>query len=162
MQSRRESGELRVGSDAQADLDKLKQLFDRLPAIDWTNRKPALDQGVRDLLAQISLKVELFRFSDNVVLRPEATASVCRAYIEHNMQQLPQPVKLHYMGAMFRRERPQKGRYRQFYQIGAEVLGGNDAPAIDAEVIEMVMTFFDRLHMGGVALPPNSIGHKPP
>jgi len=47
---------------------------------------------------------------------------VCRAYIEHGMQSLPQPVKLYYMGPMFRRERPQKGRYRQFYQIGAEVL----------------------------------------
>ena len=79
-----------------------------------------------------------------ISLRPEATASVCRAYIEHNMQQLPQPVKLYYMGPMFRRERPQKGRYRQFYQIGAEILGGPDAPAIDAELIEMLMTFFDK------------------
>ena len=60
-------------------------------------------------------------------LRPEATASVCRAYIEHNMHALPQPVKLYYMGPMFRRERPQKGRYRQFYQIGAEVLEGRFA-----------------------------------
>ena len=93
-------------------------------------------------------------------LRPEATASACRAYIEHNMQQLPQPVKLYYMGPMFRRERPQKGRYRQFYQIGAEVLGGSDAPAIDAEVIEMVMTFFDRLGLEGVQLHINSIGDK--
>jgi histidyl-tRNA synthetase len=97
-----------------------------------------------------------------VSLRPEATASVCRAYIEHNMQQLPQPVKLYYMGPMFRRERPQKGRYRQFYQIGAEVLGGNDAPAIDAEVIEMVMTFFDRLELPGLQLDINSIGHNAP
>src|SRR6267154_3443835 len=93
-----------------------------------------------------------------ISLRPEATASVCRAYIEHGMQQLPQPVKLYYMGPMFRRERPQKGRYRQFYQIGAEVLGGSDAPAIDAEVIEMVMTFFDRLELQGVQLDINSIG----
>jgi len=92
------------------------------------------------------------------VLRPEATASVCRAYIEHNMQQLPQPVKLYYLGPMFRRERPQKGRYRQFYQIGAEILGGTDAPAIDAEVIEMVMTFFDKLELQGVQLDMNSIG----
>src|SRR5438034_1819418 len=76
------------------------------------------------------------------------------------MQQLPQPVKLYYMGPMFRRERPQKGRYRQFYQIGAEVLGGSDAPAIDAEVIEMVMTFFDRLGLEGVQLHINSIGDK--
>jgi histidyl-tRNA synthetase len=95
-----------------------------------------------------------------ISLRPEATASVCRAYIEHNMQQLPQPVKLYYMGPMFRRERPQKGRYRQFYQIGAEVLGGTDAPAIDAEVIEMVMTFLDRLALEGVQLHINSIGDK--
>jgi histidyl-tRNA synthetase len=95
-------------------------------------------------------------------LRPEATASVCRAYIEHNMQQAPQPVKLYYMGAMFRRERPQKGRYRQFYQIGAEVLGGPDAPAIDAEVIEMLMTFFDRVGLQGATLYINSIGHNAP
>ena len=95
-----------------------------------------------------------------ISLRPEATASVCRAYIEHGMQQLPQPVKLYYRGPMFRRERPQKGRYRQFYQIGAEVLGGSDAPAIDAEVIEMVMTFFDRLELQGVRLDINSIGHS--
>jgi len=105
---------------------------------------------------------EMYTFEDRdettISLRPEATASVCRAYIEHGMQQLPQPVKLYYMGPMFRRERPQKGRYRQFYQIGAEVLGGSDAPAIDAEVIEMVMTFFDRLELQGVQLDINSIG----
>src|SRR5271163_1063827 len=94
-----------------------------------------------------------------ISLRPEATASVCRAYIEHGMQQLPQPVKLYYMGPMFRRERPQKGRYRQFYQIGAEVLGGTDAPAIDAELIEMLMTFFAKLGLEGATLDINSIGH---
>ena len=100
--------------------------------------------------------------TETISLRPEATASVCRAYIEHNLNQLPQPLKLYYMGPMFRRERPQKGRYRQFYQIGAEVLGGNDAPAIDAEVIEMVMTFFDKLELPGVQLDINSIGHNAP
>ena len=94
-----------------------------------------------------------------LTLRPEATASVCRAYIEHNMQQLPQPVKLYYIGPMFRRERPQKGRYRQFYQIGAEILGGPDAPAIDAELIEMLMTFFEKCGLEGTALRINSIGH---
>ena len=98
-------------------------------------------------------------FGDVLSLRPEATASVCRAYIEHNMQQLPQPVKLYYMGPMFRRERPQKGRYRQFYQIGAEILGGPDAPAIDAELIEMLMTFFDKCGLQGTELSINSIGH---
>jgi histidyl-tRNA synthetase len=113
------------------------------------------------------------RLGPDVSLRPEATASVCRAYIEHNMHALPQPVKLYYMGPMFRRERPQKGRYRQFYQIGAEVLealqqgqgGAKDIPkdaAIDAEVIEMVMAFFARLGLEGVELDINSIGHNAP
>ncbi len=124
---------------------------------------------------------------ETISLRPEATASVCRAYIEHNMQQLPQPVKLYYLGPMFRRERPQKGRYRQFYQIGAEVLEairpdtgkqGSVGPitfavrhpsqenlkeaVTDAEVIQMVMTFFDRLKLPGVQLEINSIGHDGP
>ena len=109
---------------------------------------------------------EMYSFEDrddtSVSLRPEATASVCRAYIEHNMQQLPAPVKLYYLGPMFRRERPQKGRYRQFYQIGAEILGGTDAPGIDAQVIEMVMAFFARLGLQGVQLEINSIGHSAP
>src|SRR5579859_6383869 len=108
---------------------------------------------------------------ESVSLRPEATASVCRAYIEHGMHALPQPVKLWYTGPMFRRERPQKGRYRQFYQIGAEVLEmvppnqdpakniGKDA-AVDAEVIEMVMAFFARLGLEGVKLEINSIGDR--
>jgi len=113
---------------------------------------------------------------DRVSLRPEATASVCRAYIEHNMQQLPQPVKLYYIGPMFRRERPQKGRYRQFYQIGAEILEtvrkevasgewrvaskelAKDA-AFDAELLEMLMTFFERIGLQGTELSVNSIGH---
>jgi histidyl-tRNA synthetase len=105
---------------------------------------------------------EMYSFDDrdetSVSLRPEATASVCRAYIEHGMQAWPAPVKLYYTGPMFRRERPQKGRYRQFYQIGAELLGSSDAPAIDAEVIEMVMVFFVRLQLRGLQLDLNSIG----
>jgi histidyl-tRNA synthetase len=93
-------------------------------------------------------------------LRPEATASVVRAYIEHGMQTLPGNVKLYYVGPMFRRERPQKGRYRQFYQIGAEVLGQSDAPSIDAEVIEMLVTFFKRAGLTHTTLYINSIGDK--
>jgi histidyl-tRNA synthetase len=117
---------------------------------------------------------EMYSFEDrdetSISLRPEATASVCRAFIEHGMHALPQPVKLYYTGPMFRRERPQKGRYRQFYQIGAEVLEalqpgqqdstkstGKDA-AVDAEVIEMVMAFFAKLELEGVQLEINSIG----
>jgi histidyl-tRNA synthetase len=116
------------------------------------------DRENRADVDRLKERVRRLQLGDELTLRPEATASVCRAYIEHGMQQLPQPVKLYYMGPMFRRERPQKGRYRQFYQIGAEVLGGSDAPAIDAEVIEMVMTFFDRLELQGVQLDINSIG----
>src|SRR5215475_11390496 len=83
----------------------------------------------RSSTAQPTAEAEKQGEGESISLRPEATASVCRAYIEHSMQQLPQPVKLYYIGPMFRRERPQKGRYRQFYQIGAEALGGSDAPA---------------------------------
>jgi histidyl-tRNA synthetase len=100
------------------------------------------------------------RQSELVSLRPEATASVCRAYIEHNMQALPGNQKLYYIGPMFRRERPQKGRYRQFYQIGAEVLGQSDAPAIDAEVLEMLLVFFNRVGLTRTTLYVNSIGDK--
>jgi histidyl-tRNA synthetase len=107
---------------------------------------------------------EMYSFEDrdesSITLRPEATASVCRAYIEHGMQTLPGNVKLYYMGPMFRRERPQKGRYRQFYQIGAEVLGQSDAPAIDAEVIEMLLVFFEKAGLTGTTLSVNSIGDK--
>jgi histidyl-tRNA synthetase len=96
----------------------------------------------------------------SLTLRPEATASTMRAYIEHGMHVLPGNVKLYYLGPMFRRERPQKGRYRQFYQIGAEVLGQSDAPAIDAEVLEMLMAFFKRVGLTGTTLYLNSIGDK--
>jgi histidyl-tRNA synthetase len=97
---------------------------------------------------------------DSLTLRPEATASVARAYIEHGMHTLPGNVKLYYVGPMFRRERPQKGRYRQFYQVGAEVLGPSDAPAIDAEVLEMLLELFDRVGLANIKLHINSIGCK--
>ncbi len=107
---------------------------------------------------------EMYTFEDrdesSVSLRPEATASVARAYIEHGMHTLPGNVKLYYIGPMFRRERPQKGRYRQFYQIGAEVLGQSDAPAIDAEILEMLVVLFRRAGLTGTALYINSIGCK--
>jgi histidyl-tRNA synthetase len=107
---------------------------------------------------------EMYTFVDrdeaSISLRPEATASVVRAYIEHGMHTLPGDAKLFYMGPMFRRERPQKGRYRQFYQIGAEVLGQSDAPGIDAELIEMLFAFFGRVGLEGLALDLNSIGCK--
>jgi len=111
-------------------------------------------------LTEYLFQLHGFQLGDSVSLRPEATASVVRAYIQHGMQTLPGNVKLYYMGPMFRRERPQKGRYRQFYQIGAEVLGTSDAPGIDAEVIEMLMRLFERLKLKGAVLNINSIGDK--
>ena len=84
----------------------------------------------------------------SLTLRPENTAGVVRAYIEHKMWERPGVQKLFYIGPQFRRERPQKGRYRQFYQIGAEAIGpttaGSESPARDAEVLEMLATLLDR------------------
>ena len=136
-------------------------------------QNPKSKQLAIGLVRAIYLSIRIAELGNYVTLRPEATASVCRAYIEHNMQQLPQPQKLYYIGPMFRRERPQKGRYRQFYQIGAEVLENvkpdpmRDAAKelakdaiTDAELIQMVMTFFDRLKLPGAQLEINSIGHS--
>src|ERR1700744_3952144 len=106
---------------------------------------------------------EMYTFEDrdgtSLTLRPENTASVIRAYIEHRLDQRPGVQKLYYMGPMFRRERPQKGRYRQFYQIGAEAIG-SDSPAVDAEVIEMVVAILHELGIEGFELLLNSVGTK--
>ncbi len=118
------------------------------------------DDRWNEQLRRARILVEQVDIGGGETLRPEATASVCRAYIEHNMQALPGNQKLYYIGPMFRRERPQKGRYRQFYQIGAEVLGQSDAPAIDAEVLEMLLVFFNRVGLTRTTLYVNSIGDK--
>lgn len=97
----------------------------------------------------------------SLTLRPENTAGVVRAYIEHNLQSRGLN-KLYYIGPQFRRERPQKGRYRQFYQIGAEIIGppsaGSESPARDAEIIELLATLLNRLGITGWQLHLNSIG----
>ena len=97
----------------------------------------------------------------SLTLRPENTAGVVRAYIEHKMWDRGLQ-KLYYIGPQFRRERPQKGRYRQFYQIGAEVIGppssGSQRPLRDAEVIEMLASLLDRLGITGYTLELNSVG----
>jgi len=99
--------------------------------------------------------------NQSLTLRPENTAGVVRAYIEHNLQQRGLN-KLYYIGPQFRRERPQKGRYRQFYQIGAEVIGpassGSESPVRDAELLEMLAALLDRLGIQGWTLQLNSIG----
>ncbi len=97
----------------------------------------------------------------SLTLRPENTASVVRAYIEHKLWDRGLS-KLYYIGPQFRRERPQKGRYRQFYQIGAEVIGpasaGSESPARDAEVLELLATLLDRLGIRDWTLQLNSVG----
>src|SRR6202451_1193913 len=104
---------------------------------------------------------EMYTFDDrdgtSVTLRPENTASVIRAYIEHRLDQRPGVQKLYYIGPMFRRERPQKGRYRQFFQIGAEAIG-SESPFVDAEVIEMVVEILSRAGLSGFTLLINSVG----
>jgi histidyl-tRNA synthetase len=90
-------------------------------------------------------------------VRPEGTAPVCRAYLEHGMQKLPQPVKLWYLGAFFRRERPQAGRFRQFWQIGVEVIGSDD-PAVDAETILLLHALLGDLGVRGLRLRLSSLG----
>jgi histidyl-tRNA synthetase len=107
------------------------------------------------------VRKEMYTFSDradrSLTLRPEGTAPVCRAYIEHGMHKLPQPVKLWYVGSMFRYEAPQSGRFRQHSQIGAEVIGSDD-PAVDAELIDLLAALYDRLELPEVRLYLTSIG----
>ena len=100
--------------------------------------------------------------TQTLTLRPENTAGVVRAYIEHQLGETGQLQKLYYIGPQFRRERPQKGRYRQFSQIGAEVIGppsaGSESPLRDAEVLEMLATLLDELGIKGWKLELNSVG----
>jgi histidyl-tRNA synthetase len=104
---------------------------------------------------------ETYTFEDRggnqLTLRPEGTAPVCRAYLEHGMQNLPQPVRLYYIASIFRYERPQAGRYRQHYQFGYEAIGDDD-PALDAEIIDMAWQFLLSLKLRQLSLQLNSIG----
>jgi len=104
---------------------------------------------------------EMYTFEDrggrSITLRPEGTASVVRAYLEHHLYNQPQPVKLYYIGPMFRYDRPQAGRYRQFHQFGLECLGSHD-PAVDAEVICFTWDYFQRLGLKKFTIELNSIG----
>jgi histidyl-tRNA synthetase len=104
---------------------------------------------------------EMYSFDDgggrSLTLRPEGTAPVCRAYVEHGMHKLPAPVRLYYLSSFFRAERPQAGRYRQFWQLGIEALGSVD-PAVDAETIVLLATILERLGVEGVRLRLSSLG----
>jgi len=106
---------------------------------------------------------EMYTFADKggnkITLRPEGTAPVCRAYLEHGLHNRPQPVKLYYLCAIFRYERPQAGRYRQHFQFGCEAIGDDD-PTIDAEVIDLAWQFYLSLGLHHLTLQLNSIGCK--
>jgi histidyl-tRNA synthetase len=107
------------------------------------------------------VRKEMFTFEDqggrSVTLRPEATAPICRAYVEHGMHKLPQPVKLWCAGPFFRYEAPQAGRFRQFNQIDAEVIG-SDSPLVDAELIMILDDLLSELGVPGVRLLLSSLG----
>jgi histidyl-tRNA synthetase len=106
---------------------------------------------------------EMYTFEDrsgrSLTLRPEATAAVARAYLEHGLHREPQPVKTYYVGPMFRYATPQKGRYREFWQIGFEAMGSDD-PAVDAEIIQAFAEIERRAEVGHTRLELNSIGDR--
>jgi histidyl-tRNA synthetase len=104
---------------------------------------------------------EMYTFEDgggrSLTLRPEGTAPICRAYLDHGMHKLPQPVKLWYLSSFFRYERAQAGRFRQFWQIGAEAIGSDD-PAVDAELITLLAALLYELEVGSLRLRLSSLG----
>ena len=151
-------------ADARAALEKLAQRilggagYGRIetPAFEYT------DVFARGVGASTDIvQKEMYTFDDgggrSVTLRPEGTAPICRAYAEHGMHKLPQPVKLWYLSSFFRQEKPQAGRYRQFWQIGAEALGSDD-PAVDAEIITLLATLLEEIEVGGLRLRIASLG----
>jgi histidyl-tRNA synthetase len=106
---------------------------------------------------------ETYTFSDrggrSLTLRPEGTAPICRAYLQHGLQREPQPQKLYTIGPMWRYDRPQKGRYREHWQLSVEAIGTDD-PAIDAEIIQLYDELLRRLGVSGYTLDLNSIGDR--
>ena len=107
------------------------------------------------------VRKEMYTFDDgggrSLTLRPEGTAPVCRAYIEHGMHKQPQPVKLWYLSSFYRAEAPQRGRYRQFWQVGAEAIG-SDAPETDAELIVLLAEVLEAIGVRETRLKLASLG----
>lgn len=145
----------------EAKLDELMELYNyeeiRTPIFESTE---LLARGVGDSTDVV--QKEMYTFKDkgdrSITLRPEGTAAVVRSYIENKMQGLPnQPIKLYYNGPMFRYERKQKGRYRQFTQFGVEAIGAEN-PSIDAEILAMVMHIYQSFGLKHLKLVINSIG----
>ncbi len=128
----------------------------RVPIFEYTN---LFSRGIGETTDIV--EKEMYTFEDKggekITLRPEGTASVARAYVENKLYNPPSLKKLYYIGPMFRYERPQAGRFRQFYQIGVEAMG-SQSPSVDAEVICMVMELFERLQLKNPELQINSLG----
>ena len=115
-------------------------------------------RGVGDTTDIVNKEMYTFEKSDrSITLRPENTAGVVRSFIENGMARLSAPVKLWYKGPMFRYERPQAGRQRQFHQFGIEVLG-SDGPSVDAEVISLAVQFFNEMGLNNLSVNINSVG----
>jgi histidyl-tRNA synthetase len=158
-------------------IDKVDAQIERWQLVERTAREAFRRYGFEEIRTPIIERTELFergvgadtdvnkemytftdRDGESISLRPESTAPVVRAFIEHGFFNQPGLARLYYVGPQFRRERPQKGRYRQFSQIGAEVLGQSDDPAIEAEVIEMLDWYLKELGITETDLLINSVG----
>ena len=128
----------------------------RVPAFERTE---LFSRGIGDTTDIVTKEMYTFpdKGGDSITLRPEATASICRAYVQNSLYAQAGVAKLFCIGAMFRYERPQAGRYRQFHQIDAEAMGTDD-PALDAEVILMLMEFLESVGLTGLSLQLNNIG----
>jgi histidyl-tRNA synthetase len=146
----------RVDAEARAILERAGYARVETPTFEATE---LFARGVGE--ATDVVQKEMYSFDDgggdSITLRPEGTAPVCRAYVEHGMHKLAQPVKLWYDSTFFRRERPQAGRFRQFWQIGAEAIGSDD-PAVDAEVILLLGELLEALGCRDVGLVIGSLG----
>ncbi|MBI4593037.1 MAG: histidine--tRNA ligase [Candidatus Rokubacteria bacterium] len=150
----------RVEATARRVLEAYGYREIRLPIFERTE---LFARGIGEVTDIVQKEMYTFedRAGESLTLRPEATASLLRAYIEHGLHVQPKPVRLYTTGPMFRYERPQAGRYRQFHQIDAEAIGGEDQAAVDAEVVAMLVEFFKQLGLGGrVTLQINSIGDR--
>ena len=140
--------------------ERVARLFDyRLISTPIVEDSRVFLRTVGDESDIVSKEMYLFedRGGDRLALRPEGTAAVCRAYLEHGMASRPQPVRLAYFGPMFRYDRPQAGRYRQLWQFGVECIG-DASPSADVEVIELQRTLYEELGLGDLTLRINSIG----
>src|SRR4051794_26245863 len=127
----------------------------RPPLLEYTSLFTRSIGEVTDIVEK-----EMYSFNhrdEHLTLRPEGTAGVARAYVEHNVAAKEPISRWYYMGPMFRAERPQKGRYRQFYQAGCEVFG-DSGPAVDAEMIDMLVKLMAKLGIRDVAAHVNSLG----